>query len=115
MTIFWQSFFQAFSPVDDVFLYMWLIALLFIYNIYLVISKDQIKSEIVLKFSLIIGVFGTLFGLILTGDACAGHGIPADKILQFAMAGFSASLMPLIFHFLCWLLLSIIALFIKKE
>jgi len=115
MDIFWQIFFRAFLPGEDTWMYMWIILILLIYNIYLVITKNKGRSDLVLKFSLIVASFGTLFGLVLTGDACASGVIPDDKVVLYALAGFSSSLIPLIFHFLSWLILSLISLFVKSE
>lgn len=94
---------------------MWLLLIMIVYNAVLLFKRQLATSEKLTKLTLMLGLFGTLYCIIVAVYSVGGEGI-ANEMKQFELLARSAQgLIALAFSIMGWLLVSTLNFFLVKE
>jgi hypothetical protein len=100
MIKFCEIFFDSFTMDSTIWLFMWIIFISLIIQIFLIFKNRKGIAEYFLKFSLLVSIFGTLYGFSITGNEVAMQKIPEDRILRYYFRELPFILMPLVFFYI---------------
>ena len=115
MALFWHFFFDAFGLKEDGMLFMWLLLIVFLLTLFFKIRKNHNNSEKFAKLMWILGVWGTLYGAVITFAAVGSVGIPDVDRTRFLYNGIASDMIPIVFSVIGWFIIFVLDLFLPEE
>ena len=113
--VFFGAFLRSFKWDIDGAGIMWIQTIVTITAIFFAIRKDHEKSRKFTKLMLIVGFWGTLYGIILCCMAVGNPLFPRNQVELFFFSGLAASLLTLIYAAFGWFAITLIETLLVKK